>query len=245
MESLWDYSLRVSPGLLLIALTYLLLPYKAVAFRLFLLVFGFILIRDVMTPLGFWKFGVSSNTVWLRFVEDGGLLWTLGLVSLAFAAGIILFNSRFNTYLVWTGPNKWLAVAVGLAGAAIVIAPLALMYSSIPIDQRGGIVPTSLLLPLFCMALFGNLMEEVLFRGYLQGYLEKITGAWRAAFLSGLLFATGHIFLAATVTDLGFAILLFTLYEGLVCAIVRMKHGIIASTLTHGVTIFVLASGLI
>ncbi|GIQ69065.1 hypothetical protein XYCOK13_18890 [Xylanibacillus composti] len=88
-------------------------------------------------------------------------------------------------------------------------------------------------------------MEEVLFRGYVQGYLEQRTGMWRAAILSGLFFASGHIFLSATVTDLGIMVLVFTLYEGIVCSIVRMKHGIIAATLTHGLAIFALASGLL
>lgn len=39
-------------------------------------------------------------------------------------------------------------------------------------------------------------------------------------------------------------ILVFTLYEGVICAIVAMKQGVIASTLTHGLAVFILASGL-
>ncbi|WP_010276049.1 CPBP family intramembrane glutamic endopeptidase [Paenibacillus senegalensis] len=245
MELLMEYSLRVTPGLLLIALCYFLLPHKSVAFRIFLLIFGFILVRDVMTPLGFWQFGTSGGTVWVRFIENGPLLLTLGAVSLVLTAVILRFNRRFNSYLLWIGPNKPVSVAVGLAGALVVLAPFFVMYLFVPIGERGGIVPTNLLLPLLCMALLGNFMEEVLFRGYVQGYLAKLTTAWRAAILSGLLFGAGHIFLASTVTDLGIAVLLFTVYEGIVCGVVRMKYGIVASTLTHGLTIFVLASGLI
>lgn len=114
-----------------------------------------------------------------------------------------------------------------------------------PVDQRGVVVFYVLLLPLLTLALLGNFMEEVLFRGYIQGYLERRTSMWRAALLSGLLFAVGHVFLSATVTDLGIMVIVFTLYEGVVCGIVRMKHGIIAATLTHGLTIFVLASGIV
>ena len=55
----------------------------------------------------------------------------------------------------------------------------------------------------------------------------------------------GHIFLAVTVTDLGIAVILFTLYEGIICAVVRKNHGVIAATITHGMTIFILASGLL
>lgn len=154
-------------------------------------------------------------------------------------------NRSLNGYLVWFGSNKPLSLVAGLVGAAVVIAPFLILYGQVPIDQRGGVVSSELLLPLLTLALLGNFMEEVLFRGYIQGYIEQRTGMWRAAVLSGMLFAVGHVFLSATVTDLGIMVLAFTLYEGVVCGIVRMKHGIIAATLTHGLAIFILASGLL
>ncbi|MGM7724788.1 lysostaphin resistance A-like protein [Metabacillus sp. Hm71] len=238
-----EYSLRISPGLILILITYLLLPNKDEIIKMFLLVFGFILIRDAMTPMGFWQFGVTENTVWLRFIESGPILYTLGLTSLLLTLVVIYLNPRLSVYLLWFGQKKVISICAGLLGAAVVISPFLYMYNVIPIEQRGG-VPENILLPLFFIALLGNFMEEVLFRGYLQGYFNRLTGPWRSVFLSGLLFAVGHIFLAATVTDLGVIILVFTLYEGIVCSIVRMKYGIIASTLTHGLAIFFLASGL-
>lgn len=246
LDMMWEYGLRIMPGLILIALTYVLLPRKTVAFRLFMLIFGFILIRDVMTPLGFWEFGVADeNTMWVRFIDNGPLLITFGIVSLLVTAAVWYGNRSLNSYLVWFGPNKWLSAAVGVAGAAVVVAPFLFLYGQVPVEDRGGAVSLGLLWPLLTLALLGNFMEEVLFRGYVQGYLEQFTGMWRAAVLSGLLFAAGHIFLSATVTGLGVTVLIFTLYEGLVCALVRMKYGIMAAALTHGLAIFVLSSGLL
>ena len=66
----------------------------------------------------------------------------------------------------------------------------------------------------------------------------------RAAVLSGLLFAACHVFLASTVTDVGPPLLAFALYEGLICAFLRMREGVIAAALAHGTAIFLLASGL-
>src|SRR5690606_37031624 len=143
------------------------------------------------------------------------------------------------------GTNKVASILVGIVGALVVVAPILLSYLFAPIEERGGAVPPSLWLPLLFLALSGNWLEEVLFRGYLHGYLSKWTGQWKAALLSGLLFAVGHIFLSATVTDLGVFVLLFTFYEGVICAVVRMNHGVIASSLTHGTAIFILAAGLI
>ncbi|MFD3221776.1 lysostaphin resistance A-like protein [Staphylococcus saprophyticus] len=244
MEQLLEYSIRITPGLVILTLTYILLPKKSIASKLFLLIFGFILIRDSMTPMEFWQFGISEKTVWLRFIDDGLILFVLALTSLGLTFGIIYLNKPLNKYLIWFGNNKVMSLVVGFIGAVIVLAPILMMSIGTPIEERGGVVSPDLLVPLLVLAIFGNFMEEVLFRGYLQGYFEKLSGPWRAVVLSGLLFATGHIFLAITVTDLGVAILLFTLYEGFICAIVRMNHGIIAATLTHGLTIFVLASGI-
>ncbi|OYW90792.1 MAG: hypothetical protein B7Z23_09275 [Pseudomonadales bacterium 32-61-5] len=65
----------------------------------------------------------------------------------------------------------------------------------------------------------------------------------RAAIVSGVTFAAAHAFLASTVTSLGWPLLLFVLIEGLACAFVYRRYGLVSSTIVHGVAIFVLASG--
>lgn len=238
-----EYIFLILPGFILLMLTYFLLPYRSIAFRIFLLVTGFILLRDAMTPIGFWKLGNSDGIVWMRFIEDPAILFILSGTSLLLTLAIIWMNPRLKAYIIWFGRSKISSLFIGIIGAVIVTGPFLILYGFVPIEARGGIVNPNILIPLFTLALFGNFMEEVLFRGYIQGYFEQMTGRWRAAILSGFLFALGHIFLATTVTDLGMIVLLFTLYEGIVCAIVRMNHGVIASTVTHGLAIFVLSSG--
>lgn len=238
------YAWRITPGFILIAITCLLLPRQSTISRIFMLVFAFILVRDAMTPAGYWQFGVSENTIWLRFAEDGRLLVILGAASILFTLLALRLNKSMKINLEWLGTNKVASILVGFVGALVVVTPVLLSYLFVPVEERGGAVPPSLWLPLLFLALSGNWLEEVLFRGYMQGYLSQLTGQWKAVLLSGLLFAVGHIFLSATVTDLGFVVLLFTFYEGLICAAVRMNHGIIASTLTHGTAIFILAAGL-
>ncbi|OIB00993.1 abortive infection protein [Paenibacillus sp. LC231] len=245
LEQFMEYSLRIMPGILLLMGAYILLPKNSLESRLFILVFGFILIRDAMTPLGFWRFGVTENTVWLRFMNDGWILFTLGLVSLLLTLLIVISNKNLLSLLFWYGKQRFVSIFAGLLGTLIIAIPFVLIYSFITIENRGGTVSTSILFPLLFMALSGNLLEEVLFRGYIQGYFERIAGPWKATIISAVLFASGHIFLASTVTDLGATLLVFTLYEGMVCAYIRMKYGILPSTLTHGLTIFLLASGLI
>jgi len=246
LNELPAYALRVLPGMLLMVVTYALLPRKADAIRIMLFVFAFLLMRDAMTPAGFWQFGVSSDAVvWIRFAENGALLVTLGVLSLAGTLLVLFAGKGMNIRFRWIGGKPALSAAVGILGALAVAAPLLLAYGFVPIEERGGVFPQSLLLPLLFLALIGNLLEEVLFRGYLQGYFEERSGPLRAAMLSGLWFAAGHVFLSATVTELGVPVLVFTLYEGIVCGLVRMKHGVAASTLTHGLAIFLISAGLV
>ncbi|MFB9071658.1 type II CAAX prenyl endopeptidase Rce1 family protein [Citricoccus parietis] len=102
---------------------------------------------------------------------------------------------------------------------------------------------------LAAFALCGNLVEEVLFRGFLQAHLEDNlpgrSGRWRAALLSALIFAAGHLFLAYNLTGVGWPLIAFTLFEGLVCAVIAMRHGVLGATVAHGGAIFLLTSGLL
>ena len=246
LPDLAAYGWRVFPGLLLIAVTYALLPRRADAARAFLLILGFLLARDAMTPAGFWRLGVTPATVWLRFADSGLLLLVLGFASLLATLLILSVNRNgLNRHIRWFGEKPIRSVAIGILGALLVAGPFLLSYGFVPIGERGGSVPAHLLPVLLFFALAGNLLEEVLFRGYVQGMFESKAGPWLAALLSGMLFAAGHAFLSATVTDLGPFILVFTLYEGLVCAVVRMRNGVAASALTHGLAIFLLSAGLV
>jgi hypothetical protein len=122
-----------------------------------------------------------------------------------------------------------------------------LLYSQTPAAARGGAVPADLWAPLLWTTLLGNLFEETLFRGFLQGYLHRRLqlSPLRAALLSALAFAAGHSFLACIVTGIGAPVLLFTAYEGLICALVRMRRGTLSAALAHGGAIFLLTGGFV
>lgn len=246
MEMLIEYSARLIPGVALILIMYSVLPRYERVLKIILLILGFILMRDTMTPLGFWSFGVTGNVLWLRFIDDPSLLFMLGFFSLFLTLGIYFLDSSLADYVKWfSKPSKIQSIFVGIFASFLVALPFALPYLFVPIEQRGGEVSTRSLLALFLFCIFGNFLEEVLFRGYLQGYLKNVMGKNRSVVLSGLFFSVGHIFLATTVTDLGMWLLVFTFYEGLMCAMIHERYGVISATLTHGLTIFILASGVI
>jgi hypothetical protein len=139
------------------------------------------------------------------------------------------------------------SLVAGLIGAVLTAAPLLLFYTTVPIELRGGAVAPVLLPGIAAVALIGNFYEELLFRGFLQDYLQIEIGISRlsAAITSGVAFAAGHAFLAVTVTSIGAPLLLFALYEGIIAGLVRMRFGLLPAVLSHGGAIFLLTGGLI
>ena len=245
LSDLLAYSARILPGLLLIGACFALArAERDPMLRILTLVFGFVLIRDAMTPLGFWRLGVAGGVPWLRFTDQAGILLLFALGTAALTATVLRLDSGLRSLVRW-GRFTPVTLTWGIGGGVLAAAPGLLLSLATPLSARGGAVAVTLLpvLLLFCLA--GNLAEEVLFRGFLQGRLERHMGAVRAALLSALLFAACHTFLASTVTNVGWPLLAFTLYEGMICAFLRLRSGVIAAALAHGSAIFLLASALV
>lgn len=266
------YLLTVLPGVLLIGVVVALLPRHAHGVRILMLILGFIFARDAMTVHGLWEFGTGGTggplTLWLRFTDDPLALLVMAGASLALVAAILWACRDLRWTVLWAGRRWWTSVLVGLLGAALIVLPFLFFYGTLgqwfpalhsvapaltvpplPLQDRGGAVTGGILVLLAVFALCGNLAEEVLFRGFLQAHLEDQlpgrSGRLRAALLSALIFAAGHLFLAYNLTGLGWPILAFTAFEGFVCAVIALRHGALGATVTHAGAIFVLASGLV
>ncbi|WP_293698244.1 CPBP family intramembrane glutamic endopeptidase [uncultured Agrococcus sp.] len=243
MEDLLSYALLIAPGAALIVLAFLLARSANPLLRIMMLILGFILIRDAMTPAGLWEFGLAGPAPWLRMSDNPIVLITFGLGSLALVAAT-LTDKKLRSLVRW-GRMRPVPIIAGFVGGLLAAGPFVLLSLGTPIVERGGEVALATLLPLAFMAYAGNLGEEVFFRGYLQGWLEREMSKLRAALASGVIFAVCHVFLATTVTDVGWPLLLFTLVEGLICALLRMRWGVIPAAIAHGTAIFVMASGLL
>ncbi|AVE04095.1 MULTISPECIES: CPBP family intramembrane glutamic endopeptidase [Pseudomonas] len=239
VEVLIDYGLHLAPGLLLFGLWFALTPSTLSAMRILILLAAFVLMRDVMTPLGMWSLGREAQ---IAFTHNTFVLAMLGGLS----ALLILLLARIAPQLWqmvrWSIGNPAVGLAVGLLVGCLIGVPLR-VHQGIDASAIHGYwvwLPGMLVL-----AYGANALEEVLFRGFLQGYLEQQLTPLRAALISGVAFAACHTFLALSVTQLGATVLLFTLIEGLACAWVRMRYGVLPATLTHGTAILLIAVPLV
>lgn len=241
--TLSNYVLYILPGLILIAVFFITVKPNP-NLRIIAYIFTFVLLRDALTPLGLWRLGSNGVYLWIRLSEDPLFLILFGVFSLIIVSTLYFFDQENRNHLVWFHGNKWMGVVVGVVGCMMVILPFLIIYQGIDMSLRGGPVSATLILPILIFAMFGNLLEEGLFRGYVLGFLKTRNKPMIAGLNSGLIFAFCHIFLALTVTSIGLPLLLFTLWEGVIAGLVGTKYGIIPATLTHGGAIFFLSSGL-
>ncbi|HLT57258.1 MAG TPA: CPBP family intramembrane glutamic endopeptidase [Limnochordales bacterium] len=244
MAALLDYGLRVAPALALVAAALVLLrPGKTG--RVVLYILTFILMRDALTPAALWELGTTNGVPWIRLFPSRPFLLAMAGASLL-AAGALVVLDRANSQGVaflhrGRAGQGWRAALLGLA---VVLAPFWPAYARIALEDRGGPVDPGLLLPLMLFALGGNFLEELLFRGFVYNLLKRRDPDVRAGVASGFVFALCHVFLATTVTAAGAPLLLFTLWEGVICGVVGARHGVLPATIVHGGAIFALAAGL-
>lgn len=238
MEQLVPYFLSITPAFVVFVLLLVILPRELTVLRITVHLVFFVLARDAMTPQGLWQVGAGS----LRLTGSETALGVMGLLSLSLVGATYAWEARSRAYVRWFGARRWYSLAYGAGGAAL-IATVAAGFKAA--SQAPSLpAPAQALLPtILLFALAGNAYEEFLFRGLLQGYLQRHLTAVRAALASGLLFCLCHAFLAVTVTQVGTPILVFTLLEGVVAGLVCVRAGVLGATLAHGGAVFILASG--
>lgn len=240
MTPIIDYCLSITPGFLVYAALLMATPRDQTVLRISLHIAFFVLARDAMTRSGFWQ--ISAGT--LRFTADSLVLLCLSALSVGLCLGIFWLERQARHGIAWWGPRVLTSVSLGVAGAVLIAAVVAVLKAAFALPSiPAPAADTLAVLVVFTLA--GNAYEELLFRGMLQNTLAKSMPAQRAAWVSALFFCLCHAYLATTVTTVGTPVLLFTLLEGCVAAFVYIRAGLLGATLTHGLAIAALATGLV
>ncbi|WP_194791578.1 CPBP family intramembrane glutamic endopeptidase [Pseudomonas sp. UFMG81] len=231
---LLGYLWRITPIIGLFGVWLCSTPRTQITVRILILIFAFVCMRDMMTPCQLWVVGGEPP---LRFHANPWVLAFLGIGSAAMIAMLAQFLPMCWQRVVGFKGNRTTGITMGIAAGLLI---------GLPIRSYLAVGEASLLWML-CFALFafaGNALEEVLFRGMLQGQLERHTSAQRAALCSACAFCACHGYLAYVLTDFGWPIVLFTFVEGLICSQVRLRFGTWPATATHGTTILLIGAPL-
>ncbi|HUP56049.1 MAG TPA: CPBP family glutamic-type intramembrane protease [Bdellovibrionota bacterium] len=214
------------------------------AARLAVYLLLFMLFRDALSLSGLWSVG-GGYFLWMRFAQNVPSLLLLGAFSALFVLGLFHWERELARGVRWIRGSAARAVGLGLLGGAIVAGPALVAGFFVSSWGRGGPVPVSLWPAIAWLSFAGNLLEETLFRGFLQARLASALGEGRALLGSALAFATAHAALAAQIGGwTGLSLVAFTFYEGLICAWLSRRHGLLAAALAHGLGIFLLSTGL-
>lgn len=235
MNELLNYGAIILPGMILICLILIFLPKKEIFLRLLVLFLGFILMRDALQPARLWHISPSLE---MRFTGNTFSIWLL-----AISSAVIAYSLRFlldvPSPTIWKSPILK-SFLFGVAGSFLIFSPVFIInrfgYTSPVLPKPHG---AELLSAILAISLLGNFLEEILFRGYLQDILLRNgVGLRRTILISGLTFSLCHVFLAFTVTNTGTPILIFTAWEGLICAFLASRFGLASAVLAHGLGIF-------
>jgi membrane protease YdiL (CAAX protease family) len=232
LTPLLDYVLILSPVLCLFAAWFWITPSSLMGLRVAILLIAFMFTRDLMTPCGLWMVGGKPV---LQFHANVWILALLGVASILLITCLARLAPALWRLVTGFKGNRACGLAIGMAAGCAI---------GIPIRIYQGIEspPLPWMLGFVFFAFAGNALEEVLFRGMLQGLLERVTSAQRAALGSAIAFSACHAYLAFILTQVGWPIMLFTLVEGLVCAQVRLWWGTVPAVVAHGTAIALLGA---
>lgn len=237
LVTLINYATHLTPGVLLFGLWFRLTPRALPAIRIFILLAAFVLMRDVMTPLGMWAL---TSQVQIAFTRNAFVLATLGGLSVLLIILLARIAPELWRLMRWTLGNPVVGVAVGLgvfARHAVAGLP---RYRSVRDPRLLGLAAGHGGTGLWCQCVGGGAVSRV-FAGLsgatshaVTGGLDQRRGVCGLPYLPGL---ERH--------STGLAGVAFTLIEGLACALVRMRYGVLPATLTHGTAILLIAVPLI
>lgn len=188
-SNLLDYVNRTAPAVGLIALIFVLArPNRQV--RVLLYTLTFILLRDALTPSSLWSLGIAGGVPWIRFYPSHLFLIGMGVSSLLFTVLLVVGDRENSQDVVFLRKGDslrgWIASVVGLV---VVLTPILIASHRIGIEERGGAVDPNLLGSILVFALSGNLLEELLFRGYVYNLLKRRDADLKAGVMSGFIFA--------------------------------------------------------
>jgi hypothetical protein len=230
-----EYLQLILPPFALIWLFIFQLPDSAFPLRLSAQIFSFIFVRDAMIPTRMWS--ITSNFS-LTFINDAEALFVVSGSSV-FMAVLIYYANKSQASVVLCRKSELKCFMAGMIASLVVYLPVLLIKNTMLAPTTTIQYTFPLLMGNLALTVCGNLVEELLFRSYLSSYLGRLgVTSLRSALLQATAFAVFHMYLALIVTSCGAMLLVFTFWEGFVCARLQQQYGLMSATIAHALAIF-------
>ena len=142
--------------------------------------------------------GVPAGLLIRPYLASGGLLAALGfffLVGLLAVAAAVIPLGRMAWPALGLRPTGWRPLVLGALGTlalSVVVSQSGLQPEGMKQALNVSAQPAQLLAALLVMAVLAPLVEELVFRGLLYGWLESRWGSTVAFIVSSLAFAAAH-----------------------------------------------------
>ena len=237
-----QYVELIIPPFSLIWVFVFLLPPKAFPLRLAAQIFAFIFVRDAMISTRMWTITPDFS---LTFIDDAESLFLVSLSSI-FMASMIYYTNKDSAKIILFRQSTRSCLRAGIMTSLLIYVPVYFLKNNMGAARETISYDYPLLCGNLALTLCGNLVEELLFRSCLASYLKKMdVMELHSALLQASAFAIYHMYLAYMVTSCGWLLLVFTFWEGLVCALLQQRYGLVSATLAHGLAIFYITINLL
>lgn len=236
MELLLELLWILFPILLVMLLLYVLVARNKVAWKIAVITMSFVIIETILLYKQLWWLHGEHRKLDIEFTADAWILFTLSLIGLLIIVGCILFQVQLNRYVIWAGKSIFKSILYGLFGAIVLVIPI-LFFNQHTLEKVSYEGNLSLFISTILFILVGKSLEELIFRGYLQGYFERIFTPLKAVLIATAIYSLLHFMMLVIIGEHYWLALLQSIYIGIVCSGLRYRYGILASALANALAI--------
>lgn len=236
MELLIELLWIACPFLLVMFLLYKLAARKNVIWKIVIIIGCFVVIRTLLFYEQVWWIQDEHGKLLIDFTSDTWLLITLSLIGILIVVGCFLFQMKLNLYVKWASDSVIKSIIFGLISSIFLISPM-LLWNFYTLWPLRTVESASLLVSVAAFIIIDKFIEELVFRGYLQGYLDRFYSPLKSNILTTSVYSLSHLLILIIMGQHFLFVFVYSIFAGFIFSGLRNRYGIVSSALANGVSI--------
>lgn len=239
MELLFDILLIFFPTLFMLCIIYFAFVRRSTFGSIIVLVIGLSTFQWLIHHMKVIESSYSNGHYSFGFEADTWLLFTLSLICIAVFVGCTLFQSALNQLVIWRTVAAYYSVTAGLFGGFIIAIPIILWNGQFNVIHALTTIQSYHISIITFVAALKSI-EELFYRGYLQGKLEISYSKKKAMYMSIFIYLMVQAFLLLVTNQLSLIAIVYVIVIAFVCTFLRNRYGIIAAIVANSIALLVL-----